>query len=34
MTANDLGDLGSIPGRVKPKNKKIVPDKSLHKTLH
>ena len=30
--ANDLGDLGSIPGRVIPKTQKIVFDASLLNT--
>ena len=32
MFANDPGDLGSIPGRVVPKTKKMVLDASLLNT--
>ena len=32
--ANGSGDLGSIPGRVKPKTQKIVLDPSLLNTQH
>ena len=32
--ANGLGDLGSIPGRVKPKTQKMVLDASLLNTQH
>ena len=32
--ANGLGDLGSVPGRVIPKTKKMVLDASLLNTQH
>ena len=32
--ANDLGDWGSIPGRVIPKTKKMVLDAALLSTRH
>ena len=32
--ANDPGDRGSIPGRVTPKNKKMVLDSALLNTQH
>ena len=34
LFANGLGDLGSIPGRVIPKTKKMVLDTSLLNTQH
>ena len=34
MFANDPGDLGSIPGRVKPKTQKLVLDASLINIRH
>ena len=32
--ANDPGDQGSIPGWIKPKTQKIVPDAALLSTQH
>ena len=32
--ANGPGDWGSIPGRVKPKTQKMVPDAALLNTQH
>ena len=32
--ANDPGDQGSIPGRVIPKTKKMLPDAALLNTQH